>query len=496
MIQLNDSTVQTLPKDVRWRAYERHAVKPGIVHMSVGNFHRAHQAWFIDQLLALPGHEGWGICGVSVLDDESEREKIAAMQAQDNLYTLTQFPPDGTPQTQVVGSIIEYISASETTDTVLARLASPQTRLVTLTITEGGYNLDRLGLYRLDTPEVAAELAAPAHPRTAFGFIVEALRRRRDAGIAPFTVLSCDNLRGNGEVARRAALTHAAALDPMLAGWINTHVAFPSSMVDRITPAVSPEEAARLNARSGIEDRLPVYCEAFAQWVIEDRFCNGRPSFELAGVQMVDDVHTYEMAKVRMLNGSHSVLAYPAQLAGLERVDEAMAEPMLRTLLDDFMEQDVTPYLCAPPGVDLHAYKESLLARFANPTVSDQLRRITADGAVKLPVFLGGTFAAVLSHGAPHIRLAFLLACFVRYLAGVDDQGHRFAPREPNLQADDLALALSPEPRDALRMSFLSLCGIEPQGAFAESFLKLRAAMEQDGTMAVLRQVLAVTTHC
>lgn len=491
MIDLNNATVDSLPSGVRHFGYDRGAVTAGIVHLSVGNFHRAHQAWYIDRLLALPGNAHWGLCGVGLIDDASERLKAVAFPQQDDLYTLTQFPPQGDERHQVIGSIVDYMFAPTSSAQVLAKLSDPAIRIVSMTITEGGYNQDkRTGEYRLDAPVTVAELADPGAPRTAFGFIVEALRRRRDAGTAPFTVLSCDNLRNNGGVARAAVLSHAKALDPELGAWIETNVTFPSCMVDRITPAVRKEDAERINDRSGVVDLLPVFSEDFAQWVVEDNFCNGRPPLELVDVQMVDDVHPYELAKVRLLNASHSMLAYPGQLAGFAQVSQALAEPLIRRLLDVFMEQDVIVHLTAPPGMDLHAYKEKLLDRFSNPSVGDQLARITSDGAAKLPVFLGSTVNDVISTGGDVRRLAFGLACFVRYLGGVDDNGKSFQPFEPNLDPVDKALALDADPYAGLRMSILHGFGITKDGPFAETFVRLRAEIAEKGVLATLAGVL------
>jgi len=491
MIELNNKTLDHLPAVVRRFGYDRSRLRPGIIHLSVGNFHRAHQAWYLDRLLEKPGNETWALCGVGLIDDETERLKTVTFPQQDDLYTLTICPPDGPSVHQVIGSIVEYLFAPSDPDGVLERMADPTVRIVSMTITEGGYNQDkRTGDYRLDAPVTAAELADPAHPRSAFGFIVEALRRRRERGIAPFTVLSCDNLRNNGEVAKTAVLGHARALDAELAGWIEAHVTFPSCMVDRITPAVLKEDADRINAECGIVDLLPIYAEDFAQWVVEDRFCNGRPPLEQVGVQMVDDVHPYELAKVRMLNASHSMLAYPGQLAGLRRVDEAMGEPLIRRLLERFMTEDVIPILDPPPGMELGAYRDKLLARFSNPTVGDQLARITSDGAAKLPVFLLPTLATLLERGADHRRIAFGLACFLRYLQGTDDKGQPFKPGEPHLDPADRALALDADPRAALHMSFLQGFGIEPEGAFADDVLRFRKAIAERGTLPVLAELL------
>ncbi len=491
MIDLNNTTLSQLPAGVRRFGYDRAALVPGIVHLSVGNFHRAHQAWYLDRLFEQPGSEGWALCGVGLIDDEGERLKAAAFPKQDDLYTLTLCPPAAATTHQVIGSIVEYHFAPPNPDVVLERMADPAIRIVSMTITEGGYNQDkRTGAYRLDAPTTVAELATPLAPRSAFGFIVEALRRRRDREIAPFTVLSCDNLRNNGDVAKSAVLTHARSLDPELASWIEAHVAFPSSMVDRITPATLRADADRINAATGVADQLPIFAEDFAQWVIEDRFCNGRPPLERVGAQMVDDVHPYELAKVRMLNGSHMLIGYAGQLAGFKRVDEAMREPLIRQLVERFMTADVIPLLAPPPGMELGPYRDMLVARFANPSIGDQTARLSGDSIAKLPVYILPTLHELFERGADHGRLAFAIAAFLHYLGGVDDQGASYKPFEPNLEPADLALANDPDPQAAFRMSVLQGFGIEAQEGFRDDVVRTRAAIAARGTLAVLAELL------
>ena len=487
MLKLSSATFDRLPAAVRRFSYDRRAVVAGIVHLSVGNFFRAHQAWYVDRLLELPGNERWGLCGVGLIDDAPERYKAASFREQDNLYTLSSYPPSGEVRHQAIGSIVDYLFAPGDPEAVLRRLADPLTRIVTMTITEGGYNQDkRTRAYLLDTPSVVAELADPRRPTSAFGFIVEGLRRRRAAGTAPFTVASCDNLRNNGSVVRSAVVSHARALDPELADWIDARVSFPNSMVDRITPAVREEDVERIAAATGVADAVPVYCEDYIIWVLEDAFCNGRPPLEAAGVHMVADVHPYELAKLRMLNASHSMLAYPGRLAGLKFVSEAVGEPAIARLLEDFMELDVIPSLPTPPGMELPDYKNLLLARFSNPALPDQLPRICGDGAVKLPLFVGPTAQDVLSRDGDHRRLAFILACFMKYLCGRDDDGMRFEPLEPNLEPGERALALDPDYRAALRMSMLHAFGLHEHTRFAKTFVEMREALAQRRALDVL----------
>jgi mannitol-1-phosphate/altronate dehydrogenase len=487
MPPLRATNLAALPPQVQPPAYNRAAVRAGIVHFSVGNFHRAHQAAYLDRCLALPGHEGWGICGVGLIDNPAERAKAQGMAEQDGLYTLTLFPPRGTPTSTVIGSIVDYLFAPADPAAVLARLRDPAIRIVSLTVTEGGYNLDEAtGAFRLDAPDVVHDLAHPEAPRTVFGFIVAALARRRADGLAPFTVLSCDNLRHNGQVLRKGVLAFAAARDSSLAEWIAAEVAFPSGMVDRITPAVAPADVARLNALTGIDDRLPVFAEDYLQWVLEDRFPAGRPALEQVGVQFTDDVAAYEQIKLRMLNATHTMLSYPGLLGGYRLVHEAMADPRILAYLQAFLDQDVIPLLAAPPGMAVDSYRDTVLSRFANPAVNDQLLRITSDGASKIPVFLGDTIRATLAAGADHRRLAFALAAYGRYLGGVADDGARFEPQEPHLTAADRAalVAASSGPAAALRIGAFK--GLELTGPFMASVEGYGALIASQGALPTL----------
>lgn len=487
MIALSSKTLPTLPPGVEVFTYDRPSLSVGIVHLSVGNFHRAHQCWYMDRLLHEPGNENWALCGVGLIEDATERLKLDAFPAQDNLYTLTRYAPDGTSRHQVIGAMVDYLFAPADPQAVLARMAAPATRIVSMTITEGGYNQDHAtGAYRLETPLTQRELARPEKPESAFGFIVEALRLRREANVAPFTVMSCDNLRDNGVVTRRCVISHARALDPGLADWIEQNVAFPSSMVDRITPAVLREDAERVNAECGVHDRLPVISEEFAQWVIEDKFPAGRPALEKVGAQLVPDVHPYELAKVRMLNASHSMLAYPGQLAGLETVRDAITDARIGTLVEQFMTRDVIPHLTAPEDMPLPAYRDLVIARFSNPAVGDRLARITGDGSSKLPVFLAPSWNRLVSSGGDLRRMAFVLACFIRYLQGRTDQGDIFTPFEPALSAQQKALAQSCD--TVFTMTVFESFTLEE--AHRALICEMAASMEQRGTNAVLTELL------
>jgi mannitol-1-phosphate/altronate dehydrogenase len=487
MHALRATSLATLSEQVQRPGYDRGRIRAGIAHFSVGNFHRAHQAVYVDRCLALPGQEAWGIVGIGLIDSAAERAKAQGMAEQGGLYTLSLFPPHGEPSSSVVGAIVDYLFAPTDPTAVLARLRDSAIRIVSLTITEGGYNLDEAtGEFRLDAPDIAHDLVHPETPRTAFGFIAGALAQRRASGLAPFTVLSCDNLRHNGDVTRKTVLAFAGAQDPGLADWIEANVTFPNCMVDRITPAVTPADVARLNTLTGVDDKLPIFAEDFIQWVVEDRFCAGRPALERVGVQFTDDVAAYEQVKLRMLNATHSMLSYPGLLGGYDLVHEAMADQRILGYLRAFLDRDVIPLLSAPPGMALEAYRDAVLTRFGNPAVKDQLLRITSDGGSKLPVFLGDTIRACLDKGADHRRLVYVFAAFARYLGGVDDKGVRFEPQEPHLTAADCAAAADADPTAILRIGAFKGLDLERSAAFVESFVRHRTLIAERGALAAL----------
>jgi mannitol 2-dehydrogenase len=497
--ELSARTLSALPGKVMIPGYDRAKVRAGIAHIGVGNFHRAHQALYIDRCLHLDGQEDWGIFGIGIRDGADARQKALALQHQDTLYTLTEYAPDGSTSVRVIGSIVDYLHAPENPEKALALLSDPAIRIVSLTITEGGYNIDEVtGEFALDEASVHHDLTDSGDPITVFGYVVEALDRRRRAGIVPFTIMSCDNLHHNGDVARRSFVSFARARDPHLADWIDAHVAFPNSMVDRITPSVPDEVRARVNAFSGIDDAVPVISESFLQWVIEDRFSAGRPALDKVGVLLRADVADYEDVKYRLLNASHTMLSYPAVLAGYHHVDEAMRNEGFFRYLKLFMERDVIPLLSAPDGVSLQDYKDEVLARFCNSATSDQLLRIAHDGIAKMPVFLVKTLRDLVAQNGSFDRVAFLLACFQRYFDGVDDHGDTFPVVEPHLSLADKALLKSGDPLAILKTKpFVGLSLFENR-TFTEAFLRSRDAIMQYGAAHALECVEAERelAHC
>lgn len=421
MISLNNATLNDVRSDVDAPGYDRSAISTGIVHFGVGGFHRAHQAMFVDRLLAA-GQRDWAITGVGVLaGDRSMRD---ALVPQDGLYTLVTSAPDGTSAARVIGSIGEYLYAPDDPQVVLACLADPATRIVSLTITEGGYSVDdATGRFAPQDPLTLGDLESDAKaPSSVLGYLVAGLARRWREGIPPFTVVSCDNIQGNGHVARTAVLGFAERKDPALAAWIADRVAFPSSMVDRITPVTTDEIRAMVRERYGIDDRWPVHAESFVQWVLEDDFPAGRPPFEDVGVQMVADVVPYELMKLRLLNASHQAIGHLGILAGYEWVHDVVREPVFRDFLLDHMRLEATPTLRPVPGIDLDAYCHDLIARFGNEAVRDTLARLVVDGSDRIPKFLLPVVREQLEVGGDIRRSALVLAAWSRFLEGCDER--------------------------------------------------------------------------
>ncbi|NEM08689.1 mannitol dehydrogenase family protein [Geodermatophilus normandii] len=421
MHALGSATLTSLAGSLSVPGYDRSGVRAGIVHLGVGAFHRSHQAMYVDRLLEQGQARDWGICGVGVLP--ADRGIAEAMAAQDCLYTLVVKHADGSMDARVVGSIVEYLLAPDDPEAVVEKMAAETTRIVSLTVTEGGYAVDPVtGEFDPADPGVVRDLQPAAAPAGWFGLVTEALVHRRDRGLAPFTVLSCDNIQHNGDVARRSLAAFAALRDTDLGAWVEREVPFPNSMVDRITPATTDEDRADVAARFGVEDRWPVVCEPFVQWVVEDRFPLGRPPLEDAGVQVVDDVDPYERMKLRLLNASHQTLAYLGTLAGYRLVHDAAQDPLFQRLLLGYMEE-ATPTLRPVPGIDLDAYRRELLERFANPAVRDTLARLAFDGSERLPKWLLPVVRDNLAAGGEVRRSAAVVAGWARYAEGVDEEG-------------------------------------------------------------------------
>jgi mannitol 2-dehydrogenase len=462
---LSQDTVQQLPSTVSVPSYDRTRLVPAVVHIGVGGFHRAHQAVYFDDLAAR-GITDWGIVGVG-LHSPHMRE---VLDEQDHLYTVITRSPQG-DDVRVIGSVVDYLYAPEDPEAVLRTLADERTRLVTLTITGSAYPS---GPVDPADEQVRADVETPAAPGTAFGYIVEGLRRRRDAGLPPFTVLSCDNMQHNGEATRQAVVSTALLRDPGLTRWIEESVSFPSSMVDRITPETSPERRDEIVARHGVEDRWPVVTEPFSQWVVEDDFCNGRPPLEEVGVELVSDVRPFEVMKTRMLNGAHSALGHLAVLAGFETTDQAMADPVVRGYVEGFLAE-VANGLLEVPGVDLDTYASTLVKRFSNPSVADQVSRLCRRSTTKVPSYVFPSLHRALDHNQPRAHLVLAVAAWLRYLRGEDYAGEDLQVQDAHAdRLREIARAGGNDPRPLLAETdvFGSMSGHE------QLAVELEAALE------------------
>jgi len=403
-------------------AYDRDLVTPGVVHVGVGGFHRAHQAMYHDRLMNKGMALGWGICGVGVM--AADRRMKEALDAQDGLYTLVIKHSDGTYEPRVIGSLVEYLFAPDDPEAVIEKMAAESTRIVSLTVTEGGYNIhDATGEFDPTNSDVLHDLEPDAVPRTTFGLITEALRRRRKNGLAPFTVMSCDNLQGNGHLTKKVFTTFARLQELELGEWVEHEVHFPNSMVDRITPVTTDADRAEIRERFGIDDQWPVVCEPYTQWVLEDAFADGRPPYEEAGVQLVDQVEPYELMKLRLLNGSHQAMCYFGYLSGYRLVHEAAQDPMFQAFLLGYMDEEATPTLPPVPGVDLDGYKHTLIERFSNPQVHDTIARLCEQSSDRIPKWLLPVIRQQLATGGEIRRSAAVVASWARYAEGVDEQG-------------------------------------------------------------------------
>ncbi|GAU83075.1 mannitol dehydrogenase family protein [Bosea sp. BIWAKO-01] len=452
MTRLSLQTLGGLPKTIRRPSYERAGLKPGIVHLGLGAFARAHLCEYTDDALE-HAFGAWGIIGAS-LQRPDQRDRL---KPQDGLYSFLKRAPDG-PEMRIIGSVLDVLVAPENPAALVTRLAAAQTRIVSLTVTEKGYCHDpATGRLRQDHPDILHDLEHPDAPRSAVGLIVAALKLRKAEGLAPFTALSCDNLPHNGKVLRGLVRDFAALQDDTLAAWIEANGAFPATMVDRIVPATTDADIAEVAGLLGVEDAAPVIGEPFRQWAVEDRFALGRPAWDEVGAQMVSEVAPFEFMKLRMLNGAHSSLAYLGYLSGHETVAEASGDPVLARFLQGLWNE-IIPTVPAPQGVDLSDYAGALLTRFRNPAIRHRTWQIAMDGSQKLPQRLLGTIRERLKAGAPIDHLALGVAAWMRYVTGTDETGAVIDVRDP--LAGEFARIATQAGRNAQALSS-GLLGIE-----------------------------------
>ena len=467
--------------------YDRARLTPGIVHIGLGNFHRAHMAVYLDDLFALDEGHDWAILGAGVRSGDAKMRE--ALLAQDCLSTVIELDPKG-HRARRIGAMTGFIEVQPDNAALIAAMSDPAIRIVSLTVTEGGYFINAVtGRFDPTAPEIIADAADPGRPGTAFGAIIAALVTRRAAGVAPFTVMSCDNLPGNGAVTQRTIVGLAGLADPALAEWIATHVAFPNGMVDRITPATGPRERA-MAAALGLADPVPVTCEPFRQWVLEDNFPTGRPALEKVGVTFTPHVHAYEIMKIRILNGGHAIIAYPAGLLGIEFVHQAMANPTIAAFLDAVETREVLPTVPPVPGVSLADYKSLILSRFANPDIGDTVQRLCLDGSNRQPKFIVPAIRDGFASGRDCSGLILLSAMWCRYCYGQTESGMVIEANDPNwpeLRASAIAAKDAPERWSGMQDIYGELADHK---GFSRGFADALRFIWAEGTTAAMRRYL------
>ncbi|MGO2293339.1 MAG: mannitol dehydrogenase family protein [Pseudoalteromonas sp.] len=477
VVELNQESIATLPSSVDVPTYDRSKVKAGIVHIGVGGFHRAHQATYINELLKTPGNEQWGICGVGLL--EANRDLRDILHKQDNLYTLTVRHPNGSVNNTVIGSMVEFLFAPENKQAVINKMAHSDTKIVSLTITEGGYNFHpATGEFDYTNPDIIHDIANPEQPITAFGYITAALKLRKEQNLAAFTVQSCDNIQHNGHVTRKMLLAFAQKQDAELAQWIEQHVAFPNAMVDRITPISKQSDIDYVTQAYGINDGWPITCESFTQWVIEDDFSDGRPNWDNVGAQFVSDVTPFEKMKIRLLNAGHSVLGLLGSIHGYSTIDETVSDPLFAKYLRAFMDLEVTPLLETLPGIELDNYKDILIERFSNPNIKDNLARICSESSAKLPKFLIASISENLAQNRNVSLAALVIASWCLYSdKGMTEQG----------QALDIQDAMAKELNQAAKLTATEpLSFIEVESIFGDLAKNKEFVLEYTSAIAAL----------
>lgn len=482
---LKNNTLDALPANVMRPHYDRNKMTPGIVHIGVGNFHRAHLAWYVHRLMQQGHALDWAIIGAGVRKhDAIMREKLLR---QDCLTTLIELDPYGVQTTEVTGAMLDFLPLEPDNKPLIQAMADPRIRIVTTTITEGGYYLDPAnnGL-DLSHADITHDAKNPDHPRTAFGAIVAALRLRRDSGIGPFTGLSCDNLQGNGTILRQAVVGLARLSDDGLADWIDGHCSFPNSMVDCIVPATGPAELQR--ARSlGIEDAVPVTHENFRQWVIEDSFCAGRPDWSLVGAEFSDHVHQYEARKIRVLNGGHQILANASEILGLENISDAMAHPLIHAMFRKVQTEEIIPHVEPLPGSPVIEYLDLIDNRFANDAIIDTVRRVAFDGSARHVGFILPSLRDGLESGQSVEGLALVEAVWARMCQGTRENGSQIEANDPIWEALTVKAAAARQ-NPSVWLEMHQIYGdLGQQTRFADAFEKWLICIYQNGVETAIR---------
>ena len=443
-VKLGDQTLSELADTIARPTYDRGALTPGMVHIGLGNFHRGHQAWYLHTLMQNGLAHDWAIIGAGVRPgDAAQRQRLLE---QDFLTTLIALDPEKTTA-EVIGSMIDFLPVQPDNAALIAQMADPVIRIVSLTVTEGGYYIDPATKgFDAAHPDIAHDAATPDQPMTAFGAMIAALKLRRAAGTGPFTCMCCDNLQGNGAILRQTVVSLARLSDPELAVWIDENCSFPNSMVDCIVPATGPKELELVQSL-GIDDASPVTHETYRQWVIEDDFCAGRPDWDKVGATFTDDVHDFEAMKIRVLNGGHQIIANAGELLSIESISDCMANAEIRGLFDKIARDEILPHVKAVPGMEPTAYVTLISKRFSNPRIVDTTRRVAFDGSSRHPGFLMPSIVDGLAKGTPISGLALVEAIWARMCAGSREDGSVIEPNDPfwdDLQANAVAAKADP----------------------------------------------------
>lgn len=489
MVKLSANNLSLLNEKVKIPAYNRSELKTGILHIGTGNFYRAHVAYYTDEILNR-NNSSWGICGVGIL--ESDSVMYHALKSQEGLYTLMVREPNGILNIRIIGSVVENLFGPENPLTVIEKMADPDVKIISLTITEGGYNFDATtGSFIMSEPAIQWDLHHTDHPKTVFGYLTQALKRRRDRGLPGVTLLSCDNIQHNGDICRKMLMAFMKEAEPGLTEWTDNHITFPNSMVDRITPATPQSDINSLKVQYEIEDAWPVVCEPFIQWVIEDDFSNGRPLWESAGVQFLNDVSPYEKMKIRLLNAGHSLIGLLGSLIGYGSINEAVMDPLLGNILRKFMDDEVTPLLGEMEGIDLKMYKESLIQRFANPYLKDRLSRICSESSAKIPKFLLPTIKEQLVRGGSIKIGTLILAAWCHYLERAGTSGYNYEIK------DSMSDILQQGALDSASGDPLAFVKIDAvfgdlvhSSRFLNTYIPMINSLRDHGIESVIRQVL------
>ncbi len=479
--ELNQTTLGQITDDIAVPEYDRSALARSIVHIGVGGFHRAHLAVYVDEL-ARKGHTDWGIVGSGVMAGDARMRD--ALQAQDMLFTVVARGADELDMA-VIGSHLDYVLAADDPQPLIDLIAADSTEIVSLTVTEGGYPVDdATGAFDATSPNAA--------PGSAFSAMIGGLKARMDAGGKPLTIMSCDNVMGNGDVAKLSVTTMAAAHGDAFVSWINEHVSFPNSMVDRITPATTENDIAWLADTHGLVDQWPVVCEPFIQWVIEDNYAGARPPWEELDVIITNDVRPYEHMKLQLLNAGHAVLGFAGHLFEIELAHDGMADPDVLCFIEAFLHREAKTSLHPVDGMDFDTYIDSLLKRFANPEVKDQILRLGMDGTSRLPKFILPTLRTHLANGGPTEMTALFLATWCQALTGVSDAGNPIEYGPDPLLEDAKAAAQASFDNPA---AFLELApifdGIRDNEAFAEQFADALTNIRAHGLRAAIQSAVA-----